>query len=67
LSRTHADLRGKLPPDNLMSAKDLIRNTQDIKDTFWKKVEEESLSIADKYKNTLLEFIENKNESSPIY
>lgn len=50
-----------------MSAKDLIRNTQDIKDTFWKKVEEESLSIADKYKNTLLEFIENKNESSPIY
>jgi hypothetical protein len=47
LSRTHADLRDKGKPRDIVAAKDMIRNSKDVKDTFWKKVESEGYSFAD--------------------
>jgi hypothetical protein len=44
LTRAHAFIRNK-SVNNLGEAKNLIRNHQDVKDTFWNKVERENLSI----------------------
>lgn len=53
LSRAHASIRSKRA-NNMDEAKSLIRNSQDIKDTFWKKVKEDELSIAKKYSKIIV-------------
>ncbi len=48
-SRTHAELRNKLNDNGLDGAKELIKKTQDVKDQFWKEIEQSELKMSEKY------------------
>lgn len=56
LTRAHAHVRNK-SVNGIDQAKDLIRNTQDVKDIFWGKVEDQDYKISEPYKKDLLSLI----------
>jgi hypothetical protein len=49
LSRAHAAVRRQVKPTSRTDAMMIIRNEQDVKDTFWKAVERDGYHIADRY------------------
>lgn len=56
LSRAHAAIRNK-ESNGIEEAKKLIRNQQDVKDIFWKEVEDKKLKISEKYELELKSLI----------
>lgn len=56
LSRAHANIRNK-EANGIEDAKTLIRNQQDVKDIFWKEVEDKKLKISEKYELDLKSLI----------
>lgn len=53
LSRAHAEIRGKNSPSDLIQAKLIIKNLQDVKNSFWEKVTTENIDMSQEYTTSL--------------